>query len=527
MANCNYKVDIKNIQDKYTFKIFGCKGEKGDSGDVNDVTLNGTSVVNGSGVAVLQNIEQTTNNTTTISSASTDTEYPSAKAVYEQVEKKTNKIYSVIRKTDTSDVTYMRFDDNVGMIANATKDGSEVSNMFDFVKPWSDIKLCNQNPTTKEITAWYGDDNFKFDGTNGNVMVHIPGFYYYQGQIDLAGTSFDKISISDGEFEGASYSPEFYIAAKNTSVVDNKPVSYSGLGPEVNRNITSFRTLYTNNGYSPLDYRYFLIQLLYLVEYASNYTQSVLGNGITGVRYNANTKSLLAESNTNRAVIPTDTNFVVGNTICIGTSQGNMSIAKYRTITAINSYSSGGVTGTELVFDGDPVNIAIDNWVGCVGQLSGQCDALGNRSGSITNDSKHAMSYRGIENWFGNVWQFVDGINIKDNKAYICTKPSSYEVDKFDGDYHALSYTNAAANNYAKVLGYDSNYPFARFPISVVASATSTYYTDYYYQNTGNRIARVGGHFVGGTAAGAFCWVLDVGSGGSDFSVGSRFLYIP
>ena len=66
MANCNYKVDIKNIQDKYTFKIFGCKGEKGDPGDVNDVTLNGTSVVNGSGVAVLQNIEQTTNKTTTL-----------------------------------------------------------------------------------------------------------------------------------------------------------------------------------------------------------------------------------------------------------------------------------------------------------------------------------------------------------------------------------------------------------------------------------------------------------------------------
>ena len=30
----------------------------------------------------------------------------------------------------------------------------------------------------KKITAWYGDPNFKFDGSNGEVLTRIPEFYY-------------------------------------------------------------------------------------------------------------------------------------------------------------------------------------------------------------------------------------------------------------------------------------------------------------------------------------------------------------
>ena len=65
------------------------------------------------------------------------------------------------------------------------------------------------------------------------------------------------------------------------------------------------------------------------------------------------------------------------------------------------------------------------------------------KSGSIINDGKHSMIYRGIEDIFGNVWQVVDGINIKDNVTYINYNPATYAVDTFDGDYKALSYINS------------------------------------------------------------------------------------
>ena len=53
-------------------------------------------------------------------------------------------------------------------------------------------------------------------------------------------------------------------------LVDGVLHSYSGLIPEYNKNIAQFRTLATSLGeeFSLLDYRYFVIQMLYLVEYA-------------------------------------------------------------------------------------------------------------------------------------------------------------------------------------------------------------------------------------------------------------------
>ena len=38
-----------------------------------------------------------------------------------------------------------RIEDSVGLIANATKDGSEVENDFDNIYPWSDIITYNYN----------------------------------------------------------------------------------------------------------------------------------------------------------------------------------------------------------------------------------------------------------------------------------------------------------------------------------------------------------------------------------------------
>jgi len=57
----------------------------GEDGDVQDVTLDGVSVVNNH-VAEFSNLQTTTNLTTTLTDSSTDTEYPSAKCVYDSQE---------------------------------------------------------------------------------------------------------------------------------------------------------------------------------------------------------------------------------------------------------------------------------------------------------------------------------------------------------------------------------------------------------------------------------------------------------
>ena len=361
-----------------------------------------------------------------------------AKYYAEYMEQYTTKIYGVKRSLTTSDSAWERTNDSIGLNANATHDGTEVQNDFDNLYPWCDIKTVNM-ADNGTINAEIGDANFKFDGSNGEVMTRIPPFYYSREQ----DSNYEYIKISNRYFEGAKHSPEFYIGRYTSS---SGAHSKSGVASQVSTNITTFRTQATakGTGWQQLDYHYFLLELLYLVEYADYNSQSKLG-------------------------------------------QGNCS-----TSAQINS---------------------------------GSLDSLGMKSGCLANAGATAVIYRGIENIFGNIWQCVDGLNIKDNVAYICYKPSSYQVDKFDGDYSAVGYTNATSNGNLKTLGMDNNNPLIALPTSVGGTST-TYMCDYYWQNTGNRIARVGGSWGAGAGGGLFYWVLDSGSGAASAIFGSRLLKI-
>lgn len=432
-------------------------------------------------------------------------------------------VYTVRRSIDSSSTAWERLDNNVGKVANATKNGSSVKNDFDNIYPWSDIITYNYDTNLNKITAYYGDSNFKFDGSNGEVLTKIPGFYYKREQKD----GYEYVSISKYAINGYTYSPEFSVGRYSSSYDGTKLHSISNTLPEVVRNITWFRTESKKLGsnFGQMDYHYFLLEMLYLVEYADYNSQSKLGSGIAIMSYSEDDKALIAENNTNRIVINTTgaNAFVVGQYINIGTSLASTSIAKYRKITSISDYSSGGVTGKSITFDGTGVNIAVDNVVYSSSQISGGCDSLGMKSGTLNNDSKTCMIYRGIENIYGNLWQFVDGINIKDRVAYINYNPSTYQVDTFTGNYKQIGYTNANLNGYAKTLGYDPNNPIVGLATDVGGSAT-TYLSDYYYQNSGNRIAIFGGNLDSGIATGLWYWNLNNASSVTSFRIGTRLL---
>ena len=90
---------------------------------------------------------------------------------------------------------------------------------------------------------------------------------------------------------------------------------------------------------------------------------------------------------------------------------------------------------------------------------TGGCDDLGMKSGCLSNDGKHSVIYRGIENIFGNIWQFVDGLGIKDNVGYISYNHNDFAYVVFTSPYTQVGYTNATSNGNPLVLGYDSNNP--------------------------------------------------------------------
>lgn len=436
------------------------------------------------------------------------------------IEKITKRVYGIRRKiASNSSSTWERIMDNEGKEANATKDGNPVTNYFDNIYPWSEIKSCNYDLSTGQVSAWYGEPTFKFDGTNGDVYTYIPKTYWKIYQED----GYDYILLANEPTDGFTQVDDFYISRYTGTTVSNVLHAYSGLVPTTSQNITQFRTRTDALGskFSLLDWRYFVIRSLYLVEYADFNAQSKLGNGAANRK---NLQALVSETNTNRAIIADSTGYYVGQIIRIGTSDAGSQIADAREITAIEEYSEGGITGFALTFSGSPVRINTGNYICVMAQKSGQCDTLGMKSGCINNDGFHSVIYRGIENIFSNVWNFVDGINIKDHVAYICKDHTQYESGKYTEPYVPVGYTNGSTNGWVKTLGFDTSEPFIRFPIEI-GGGTNTYMTDFYHQNSGtNIVALVGGSFLDGDRAGLWEWNLYNSLTGNGYHVGCRLL---
>ena len=444
------------------------------------------------------------------------------KEAIEKAREFVGKNYGIRRKIkDNTSPVWERICDNIGLVANATKDGSAVQNDFDNIYPWSDIKTYNYDTTNKKVKAYIGEPGFKFDGTNGEVLTRIPEFWYKREIKE----DYEYIYIADYNRAGYKHSKEFSIGRYGISVdADGKAHSISGQIPAYNKTISAFRTLATavGDGFCQMDTRYFILQLLYLVEYADYNSQSKLGRGVSEW---FSQKALIAENNVNRIIVANSTNMYVGRNASIGTSDAwNNAVASERTITKIEDYSNGSVTGKAVYFDGAAVNIAVNNCLWGIGQKSGQCDELGMKSGTLNNDGCHSMIYRGIENVFSNMFTAIDGLNIKDYIAYVCDDPTQYASDKFTEPYKAIGYTNLKTTSvYTSKLGYDENNSEIALPIEANGSS-GTGTCDYYWCAEGNKIAFVGGAFYNGAGDGFFFWFLSNGSSNSNWSYGARLL---
>lgn len=452
-----------------------------------------------------------------------DTAFGNLSDKVDNIDSSKGHIYTIKRAiSNNTSPAWTRLDDNVGKVANATKDGGTVTNDFDNLSPWKDIISFNLDLTTGKKKAYYGDADFKFDGTNGDVYTHIPTFWLKIWKEN----GYMYISIADYNKSGYTEIKEFDIARYLTGIGnDNKLHSYSGIEGASHKNIGQYRTLARalGNNYCLLDWRYFALQCLYLVEYATFNSQSALGNGYAQMRHTQTDVALVAGTNTQYFVVNSTAGdaFVVGQQVKIGAWENVSAVT--RTITAKTAYSSGGVTGVQLTLDQAVSSITASTiiWTGV--QNAGQCDSLGMKSGCLANDNKHQVIYRGIEGIFGNIYQWVDGINVKDNVSWVCYDPAEYTSDKFESPYEELRYTNLTSNGNPKTLGFDINHPLIQFPTESGGSS-STGTTDYYYQNTGNRVARVGGGLGAGAGCGLWSWGLNGGSSDAFWLCGARVL---
>jgi hypothetical protein len=418
--------------------------------------------------------------------------------------------------------------------------GKNAGSDFDKIYPYSNIKLCNVRDDGT-IAAFIGDPTFKTDGTNGQVMVYLPKFYYkhtydkvaLEHEFWVSAVPMDSFKLHPAFLRAGVEKPYILVAAYKAGLtVDNKILSQAGIIPKTSATRANFRTYAQNRGS-----KWFItdvltrstIGLLYLIEYATTDSQVAIGKGVTELPYSSSHTITEASTNTNTIVVApaTGTQFFVGQIIGVGTSLGGNQIVKEREILSIDtSY----VAKTVITVDGAVFSTAVGNIIYSNAQKTGKCDSLLGKSGMATGtNGKVSISYRGLEDLWGNIWEFIDGINIRNTEKQPYVADTTFSDDKFDSTYKPSGVVLPDASGYVKNFSISDNADWLLMP-SEVGGGSTTYVPDYYYQNWAglyDKIAYAGGYWNGGSGAGLFYWYCSDSSGHAYLDVGARALLIP
>lgn len=411
--------------------------------------------------------------------------------------------------------TLTRTDSAIGLTANAGVDAGVVVNDFDRVSLWQQIQ---------DVTL-----------ADGYTYVRIPKFYIRK--TDGVGSKTWQVSLKNftgaylpkcfWDYTASRELPYIYVGKYLGTESGGKLQSVSGGYPKVPDTIVNFRTWAVANGagYQLLDIHVVdVLQTLFYVEFATLHSQSIMA-GYTAGQYSATHVATVAENNVNRIIIANAfaALYAVGQAISVGTTLGGNQVFYGRTITSITVYDG---SNKAINFDGAAVNIALNNIVYNTGWKNGFSGSIAATSGSLVSNSSglYACKYRGIENPWGNIYQFVDGLNINARQGWVAENPADYASNVFTAPYLQLGYVNGATNGYISEMGWDANRPYAAYPTSVVGGAAASYYADYYYQSTGQYIVMLGGSWYSTSVAGVSFWTLSYASSYATVAIGGRLV---
>lgn len=388
---------------------------------------------------------------------------------------------------------------------------------FDVYKMYGGRRRCNVSDAGS-VTAYYGDASYTEDGSNGQVMVEQPAFYYkvvplklekqsdgigyhcrkmnylisetpktgfklHPAFYDDDGKEVEKIYI--GAYEGCLYdtSASAYITddSQVLNISEDKFSSIAGVKPAsgLSQNLTrhNLETICKNrgDGWHSLDVRIASMeQLLMIIELGTMNTQT--GAGSDGVVSIADNSAYNCSS-------------ITGSTASLGNASGQAS----------STYSDINGVRTEE-----------------------------------TENGKTAYSFRGDENLWGNMWKFVYGVNIWGDGTmhggvpYIC-KDYNFAESKRNDNYESAGFSIPNGNGYVKALGYSKNFDWLMMP-SEIGGNNSLPVGDYNYATAnlnGYRTARFGGRWTSNKTAGCFFWSLNYDVGYRFRDIGGRLVYVP
>ena len=390
---------------------------------------------------------------------------------------------------------------------------------FDKFSMYGGRKRCNVSDGGT-INAYYGDEGYTEDGSNGQVMVYQPKFYYlvcpleYDRQETGYGYHLRKANyyISETQRAGFKLHPAFY--DKNGNEVDYILMSaYEGCIYDTSANA------YLKNDEQVMDASKDKFSSIAGARPATGVSQDLTRANIEQMAKNRGEgwHSLGIKTASMEQLLMIVEMGMMNLQTAIG--QGIVNLPWSTGSDTTSSYA--GATGSTA---------SLGNGTG---RATKTTTYEGGKATEYTVDGKTSICYRGVENFWGNIWKFAYGINFycevgKPFLGYVC-KDFNYAESKKTDNYENIGFALPSENGYVSAMGYSTKYDWLFLP-SEVKGNSSLPVGDYYYQNNtwdGYRIARLGGSWSIGSYAGGFDWDLADGVGYRIRSIGGRLVYVP
>lgn len=387
---------------------------------------------------------------------------------------------------------------------------------FDKFTMFGGRKRCNV-ADGGSIVAWYGDADYKEDGSMGQVMVYQPKFYYLVCPVE-----YDPIDTGIGyHLRKANY----YVSEKPRAGFRLHPAFYDANGNEIDYFLTS---AYEGSIFD-VSADAFLMNDEQVMTVSEDKFCSIAGvKPASGLSQDL-TRPKIEQMAKNRG------DGWHGDLIKQVSAEQMLMIIEMGMMNLQTAIAQGIVS----ISDNSAYNCSsLTGSTASIGNGTGRATETINEKGGATTtetaDGKTAVCWRGKENFWGNIWKFVYGINIWGNgsmgggQPYICND-FNFAESRNSENYEAAGFTVTNANGYISAMGYSTTCDWL-FIASECLGNSSLPVGDYTYITVnlnGYRIARLGGAWYYGGDAGAFYWALDSGVGYRYRSVGGRLVYIP
>ena len=408
-----------------------------------------------------------------------------------------------------------------------------VAKDFDRVFPWSEIKRCKLvSQSNGAVRVVYeGESDFESARESGPVMVEIPKHYAKREVRD----GFEWRWISKTKEAGFYVDPAFvengreldhvYIGAYEAWInSDGRMTSLAGVHPTADLTRPQYRDHARANGrgFGIFDLRTLLmLQNLFLIEHADRHSQRALGNGFGKILQPARTfRCVRPERSTNRVIAqmtPGMSLKTIRNGLYEGCSVLITSFEKPQEVLfgsrilreiRLDDPEAGLVS---FHLEGDPFETHGNMCLGGSAQRTGLSDAVPGHSGhgqfhgSPPYDAyRCAVKYRHLENLWGNLWCYIDGVNLAKGRAYVCDSMEAYgrgltPAYRPAGIESVMQDDNgdiggAREVHFLKNLGWNPAEPWLALPLDCTFGAAaavpgqserlrSGHFGDYYYLN--------------------------------------------